>query len=103
MHREHREDAVVGHQPPSWMPLLDGIDWHRISDLLRLSERELQVVKHILEGKTMVRIAEEMDLAVGTVKTYGGRVRTKLGVSDQRELMLTVLDLALRPPALEAT
>lgn len=88
---------VNGSKPPTWGPLLDGIDWCRVGAQLGLSERELQVVQHVLEGKKMAGIAQEMNLAVGTVKTYSSRVRAKLGVSDQRELTLTVLDAALRP------
>jgi len=92
----HQLSGVGGNEPPPWRMLLEGVDWSQVSDLLRLSERELQVVHRILEGKKMVQIAREMGLGVGTVKTYCGRVRAKLGVSDQRELMLTVLDVGLR-------
>ncbi len=82
-------------QPRRWDSLLAGLDWPRIATHLRLSDREAQVTRLVLEGMTISAIAEEMDLAVGTVKTYNSRVHAKLGVTDQRELTLAVLDVAL--------
>ena len=63
---------------------------------LHLSRRELELVQHIFDGKKLFAIAIEMQLARGTVKTYGQRIRQKLGISDQRELMLAVLEAHLR-------
>jgi DNA-binding NarL/FixJ family response regulator len=39
----------------------------------------------------MEGIAREMGLGLGTIKTYARRVYTKLGVSTQLELVLTVV------------
>ncbi len=56
-----------------------------------MSSRELQIVQEIFDGKKLRAIADEMDLAIGTVKTYCQRVYQKLHVHDQRELALAVL------------
>ena len=81
----------------SWKSLLTSIDWPQIRARLRLSAREAEVTRHIVEGKKLSGIAEELNLGLGTVKTYCNRIHAKLGVTDQRELMLAVLEAARRP------
>ena len=66
-------------------------DWHRVGDKLSLSPRELQLVQHIFEGKKLTAIAQDMELSLGTVKTYCQRAYQKLQISNQRELILVVL------------
>jgi len=58
---------------------------------LSLSPRELELVQHIFSGKKMLAIAQEMELSLGTVKTYSQRVHQKLQVTDQRELTLAII------------
>lgn len=70
-------------------------DWSRIAARLSLSPRELQVVKRALQGRRIGQIAEDLDLAVGTVKTYLARIRAKLGVKKRQHLTSTVLATAL--------
>ncbi len=66
-------------------------DWLRIRASLGLSPRELQLVQHIFEGNTLSDIAQDMQLALGTVKTYVQRVYRKLEISSQRELAMVVM------------
>ena len=77
--------------------ILDRIDWQEVRAALGLSERELQVVREIVSGSKLERIADELELALGTVKTYAARVREKLGVHDHGELLLAVLGAGLAP------
>jgi len=51
-----------------------------------LSDRELEVMKLIAEGKSLVRIAETLHLSPNTVTTYRGRILSKLGLSSNAEL-----------------
>lgn len=90
-----RDDVDSGGQPP-WRLLVTSLDWNRIRKHLQLSAREAQVAQCIVEGKKMTVIAEQLDLALGTVKTYSSRIHAKLRVTDQRELTLAVLDAARR-------
>jgi DNA-binding NarL/FixJ family response regulator len=62
-----------------------------VGQKLSLSPRELELVQHIFSGKKMLAIAQEMELSLGTVKTYAQRVHQKLQVSDQRELTLAII------------
>ena len=71
--------------------VFSGMEWQRIGEQLGLSQRELEVVQQIIEGKKLFAIAREMNLALGTVKTYSQRVHHKLGVGDQRQLTLAVM------------
>lgn len=57
------------------------------SPLQTLSDRELQVLKHLAEGKTSREIAEELHLSVKTVETYRARLSTKLDLKTTAELV----------------
>lgn len=81
---------------PGWRSLPSRVDWPRVGSALRLSRRELELVRHIFDGKKLAAIAKEMKLALGTVKTYSQRIHLKLDVTDQRELALAVLEAHLR-------
>ncbi|MBS1186867.1 MAG: two component transcriptional regulator, LuxR family [Burkholderiaceae bacterium] len=57
-----------------------------MSSLPRCSERELQILKMLGEGKGNSDIAEALDLSVRTVESYGARINDKLGLSGMKEL-----------------
>lgn len=51
-----------------------------------LSERELDVVERVARGRTNNEIAEELFVAVSTVKTHLESVRAKIGVRNRTEI-----------------
>ncbi|MEW4060845.1 response regulator transcription factor [Bacillus siamensis] len=53
-----------------------------------LTPRELDVAKHIMEGKSNKRIAADLFLTEGTVKNYVSRILDKLEVTNRTELTL---------------
>jgi len=55
--------------------------------LLRLSQREMQVLVLVLEGKSTKRIAEVLQLAPSSVDTYRSRLMAKLEVGNLPELV----------------
>lgn len=57
------------------------------SPLQTLSDRELQVLKHLAEGKASREIAEELHLSVKTIETYRARLSTKLELKTTAELV----------------
>ena len=75
---------------------LGTVDWQRVRETLGLSLREFQVVQHIFAGKTLSDIAQEMQLGLGTVKTYSQRVYRKLDVSNRQQLTLLVVSAHLQ-------
>ncbi|MEO1286207.1 MAG: LuxR C-terminal-related transcriptional regulator [Chloroflexota bacterium] len=60
-----------------------------------LTEREEQILRLITVGLTNRQIAEELTLAIGTVKTHAHHVYTKLGVSNRTEATAVAHDLNL--------
>jgi|TARA_R110000824_G_scaffold31783_1_gene103084 DNA-binding CsgD family transcriptional regulator len=54
----------------------------------KLTPREIEVVKLIVEGMRYKEIAVELGLSYETVKTYVGRIRKKLGVSSKTEVAM---------------
>lgn len=51
-----------------------------------LSDRELEVLKRLAEGLSLVRIAEQLHLSSSTVTTYRARVLEKMGMKSNAEL-----------------
>ncbi len=76
--------------------MLSASTWQRVREELGLSPRELELVQHVFDGKKLAAVASEMNLALGTVKTYTERIHRKLEVRDQRELALAVFRAYLR-------
>ncbi|AOS63165.1 response regulator [Actinoalloteichus hymeniacidonis] len=62
---------------------------------VRLSERELQLVRLIARGRSNRRIAEELFLSAETVKTYVKRLFTKLDVTDRTQLAVLAHEAGL--------
>jgi two-component system invasion response regulator UvrY len=55
--------------------------------LTELSDRELQVLKLLAEGRTGKQIGQALHLSVKTVDTYRGRLLTKLGLETTADLI----------------
>jgi DNA-binding NarL/FixJ family response regulator len=52
-----------------------------------LSDRELEVLRLIGEGRSTRQIAEDLRLSVKTVETYQSHLKDKLGLKNSRELL----------------
>jgi len=59
----------------------DGVASHE-----SLSDRELEVLKLIAAGESLVKIAEKLHLSPNTVTTYRTRILEKMGMSNNAEL-----------------
>ncbi|MBI3300825.1 MAG: response regulator transcription factor [Deltaproteobacteria bacterium] len=57
------------------------------SPLQALSDRELQVLKHLAEGHTSREIAKELHIGVKTVNTYRARLQAKLELHTAADLV----------------
>lgn len=60
-----------------------------------LSSRELDVLKHLAEGRSNKEIANELNIAEGTVKNHMSNVLGKLGVLDRTQAALRARELGL--------
>lgn len=52
-----------------------------------LSDREFEVLTHILRGSSLTDIANELSLSIKTVSTHKSHIFTKLGISSQVDLI----------------
>ncbi|MCC5637068.1 response regulator transcription factor [Nostoc sp. CHAB 5844] len=64
--------------------------WQQIADN-PLTERELCVLKMIVDGKSNLAIAEELNLRVGTIKTHLRNIFRKLDVTDRTQATVLAL------------
>lgn len=66
-------------------------EWPRLQAALRLSERELQIVRQVLEDRKEESIAYELGISPHTVNTYLQRLYAKLRVASRAQLIVRVL------------
>ncbi len=64
-----------------------GKDEDESSPIERLSDRELEVFRHIGTGLATREIAETMDISIKTVETYRANIKQKLDLDDAYQLM----------------
>ncbi|WP_120004466.1 response regulator [Nesterenkonia muleiensis] len=57
-------------------------------DITVLTEREVEVMRGVAEGKSNAEIAVELYLSPATARTYVSRILTKLDIRDRTELAL---------------
>lgn len=68
-------------------PLADGVDFERIKQGFRLSNREVDVLQALMSGSTDKEIAQNLGLSAGTVRSYLKSVRVKLGVTTRTAIV----------------
>lgn len=56
-----------------------------------LSERELDVIKLVIEGSSNQEIANELKLSPDTIKTHIRRIMAKMGVNDRTQIAVKAL------------
>ncbi|MGH3088452.1 MAG: response regulator transcription factor [Rubrobacteraceae bacterium] len=64
-----------------------------------LTARQIEVLKLMARGWTNPRIADEMILSTGTVRTHVQRIIQRLGVSDRTGAVVKAIELGLIRPA----
>jgi DNA-binding NarL/FixJ family response regulator len=68
-----------------------------------LTDREIDVLSQIARGLANVEIAKELHLSEATVKTYVGRILTKLGLRDRTQMVITAYETGLVRPGRKIT
>ena len=66
--------------------------WVQIAGSLRLSGRELQILRAIFDDRTESTIARELGISPCTIHTYCERLYRKLSVTDRVRLVLRVME-----------
>lgn len=67
--------------------------------LASLTDRELEVLKEVANGKSNAEIAEELHMSVATVKTHVSRVLTKLDARDRTQLVVIAFQSGVVTPS----
>ena len=70
--------------------------WREIARSLRLSNRELQVVRATFDDCKESKIATDLGITQRTVHTYVERLHHKLAVTDRLQLVLRIVHEFLR-------
>jgi len=66
----------------------------------QLSEREYEVLRLLVQGKTNPEVAQQLTISVGTVKIHVEHILAKLRVSDRTQAAVRAIELGLlRTPA----
>ena len=64
-----------------------GQDTFEKSPVENLSDRELEVLRRIGQGRSTSEIADEMNLSISTISTYRERIKEKLQLKNSAELV----------------
>ena len=59
----------------------------KANPLAKLSNREMDVAKHLTQGLGILEVSNELKLSASTISTYKSRVFEKLGVTNIPELI----------------
>jgi len=66
------------------------------ANLLGITQRQLEVLRCVIQGKTNKVIARELDISDGTVKQHLSDVLLRLGVKNRTEAVYAAAKLGLR-------
>jgi DNA-binding NarL/FixJ family response regulator len=64
----------------------------------RLTPREVQVIRHLAEGKSNKEIAAELGITIRTVETHRAKIMLKLGLHSLAELIRYAIRTKIVPP-----
>lgn len=63
----------------------------------RLSDRELEVLRHLADGSSTAEIASRLYLSESTVKSHVQKVYQKLGAANRAQALVTAMRIGLLP------
>lgn len=63
----------------------------------RLSDRELEVLRHLADGSSTAEIASQLYLSESTVKSHVQKVYQKLGAANRAQALVTAMRIGLLP------
>jgi DNA-binding NarL/FixJ family response regulator len=74
---------------------VDIVSGEELTTVETLSNREIEILKLIASGKSLVHIAEKLHLSSSTVTTYRRRILEKTGLSSNADLINYVRETGL--------
>lgn len=102
LHWEHLQDAngiapngisvVVEEVSPGYIDFATA-DWKdRFAVQHALTQREIDIVSHLMSGEPTTRIAQALGISTGTVRNHKHRLYLKLDITTERELFCMLFD-----------
>lgn len=87
-------------EPSHFISVVEDITERKLSELVPdpLTEREMEVLGLIVEGRTNWQIASELNYSEATVKLHVGRILAKLGVDKRTRAAERAVEIGLLPP-----
>lgn len=79
------------HPHPPGSAIFSEQAWAAIARSLKLSGRELQIVRGIFDDATDVAIAQRIGISLHTVHTHVERLHHKLAITNRSQLLLRVM------------
>ena len=73
--------------------ILSDVEWQSTASALKLTPRELQVCRHLFQGKTRNQIASDLGIKPRTVRQHMESIHVKLNVSNRVEVALRIVQL----------
>ncbi len=67
------------------------LDMNEIRRKFRLTRREMDIVRRVIDGRRNIEIAEEIDITEQTVKDHLSNIYMKIGVENRMALMRTLM------------
>jgi len=92
--RAGAEDVVLKSDLTRLVPAIEGGLLARAS-LMKLSPRQLEVLRLVAEGHTTPAIAERLKLSAKTVETHRGEVMKRLGIHDLARLVRFAISVGI--------
>jgi DNA-binding CsgD family transcriptional regulator len=84
--------APAGPRRPSpGSAMFSELAWKEIARSLKLSAREVQIVREVFDDRTEFAIGANLGISPHTVHTHFERLHQKLGVPDRVELVLRIV------------
>ncbi|MGA2229887.1 MAG: helix-turn-helix transcriptional regulator [Tepidisphaeraceae bacterium] len=78
-------------QSASLSSFLNDAAWERLAEKLKLSPREIQIVRAVFEDQKELVIARRLGMSPHTVHTHMDRLHSKLSVRGRSQLIIKVL------------
>jgi DNA-binding CsgD family transcriptional regulator len=85
----------MDHRVESLCTLPSGEEWDRLMQQLRLSARQAEVVRALLEDMTVDAVARQLGIRPDTVKTYLKRSYRRLKVRSRVQLALRIMSASI--------